>query len=107
MHEDTERTGESLPRTDDTPRINVWRVGKKMLVALVIPCMAAIAIDVLAGTWPLLTLVVAGFAFPIAGFVVMRSALQELQRVIAEIAPEEPEGNGVDDAEIDSRASPL
>lgn len=62
-----------------------------MLLALVIPCTAAIVIDLLAHTWPLITLLVAAFSFPIAGFVVMRSALQELNEVIREVAPEVPQ----------------
>ena len=86
------------------PRINVWRLGKNMLLALVLPCTIAIVVDRLVGTWPILTLLVAGFAFPIAAFVVTRSALRELERVIQEIAPAEPEYQGVEDGETEKGA---
>ena len=70
------------------PRIDVWRLGKRMLLALMLPMLIAIVVDVLAGTWPFVTLLTAAFRFPIAGFLVMRAAVQEMQKVIAEIAPE-------------------
>ena len=95
--ENTERTG------GGQPRIDIWRLGKRVLVALVIPCTLAIAIDAVAGTWPWITLAVASLAFPIAGFVVMRAAVQEMQKVIQEIAPEQAEE--VEQADGDSIAT--
>lgn len=73
------------------PRFDVWRLGRRMLLTLVAPVIAAMAADVYFGLWPLVTLVVAGFSFPIAGFVVLRSALQEMEKVIRELAPADPE----------------
>ncbi len=59
-----------------------------MLIALILPVSLAIIVDMIVGLWPLLTLVVASFAFPIAGIVMVRSTMQELQKVIDELAPE-------------------
>lgn len=89
MQKDSEQAG-ARPS-----RISVWRLGKNLLLALVFPCTVAVAVDRLTGTWPILTLLVAGFAFPIAGFVVMRSALQEMEKVIQEIAPAETDDHVV------------
>ena len=80
--ENTERTG------GGQPRIDVWRLGKRVLLALVIPCTVAVVIDAAVGTWPWITLAVAALSFPIAGLVVMRAAVQEMQKVIEQVAPE-------------------
>jgi len=91
VQDSTKRTG------GDQPRISVWRLSKWMFFALVLPCMLAIVFDVVANTWPYGTLLVACFAFPIAGILVMRASLQELQKVIDEVAPETP----IENLEID------
>lgn len=104
MQEQLERTGDSFARTEDivrqqpSPRIDVWRLGKRMLLALILPTLIAITVDVLAGTWPFVTLLTAAFCFPIAGYLVMRAAVQEMHKVIAEVAPEESseDGNAAD-----------
>jgi hypothetical protein len=98
VQDSTKRTG------DDQPRINVWRLGKLMLFALVLPCMLAMVFDSVANTWPFGTLLVACFAFPIAGILVMRASLQELQKVIDEVAPENPADSHAQDDGTDRGA---
>ena len=78
------------PVVSQQPRINVWRLGKNVLLCLVLPVVVAIVLDVCFGSWPIITLIVAGLAFPIAGIVVVRSTMQELERVIRELTPNEP-----------------
>jgi UPF0716 family protein affecting phage T7 exclusion len=87
MHNDGKQAG------GGQPRINTWRISKYMLLVMVLPCTIAIIVDRLVGAWPFVTLLVAGFVFPIAGFLVMWIALQEMQKVIQQIAPPEPEAN--------------
>jgi uncharacterized membrane protein YccC len=97
MQENTERPGAIVPRMEGasqsskSPRIDVRRLGKRMLLALIIPCAVAIGVDFAVGTWPLATLLTAIVAFPLAGLLVMSAALEELRKVIDEVAPEPSE----------------
>lgn len=70
------------------PRIDLWRLTKRTLLTLFLPVLTAIAIDVTVGTWPIITLLVAGITFPVAGIMVIHSLMQEMQRVIQVLAPE-------------------
>ncbi len=76
------------PVASPAPRINVWRLGRNVILALILPVSLAIVVDMIVGLWPIVTLIVASFAFPIAGIVVIRSTMQELRRVIQELEPE-------------------
>ncbi len=70
-------------------RIDLWRLSRGLLLFLVVPFGLAIAGDIVFGVWPILTIAAVGLAFPVAGFVVIRSALQEMERVIRAVAPTE------------------
>ncbi|MDI9548104.1 MAG: hypothetical protein QM346_10965 [Chloroflexota bacterium] len=70
-------------------RIDLWRLSRGLLLFLVVPISAAIAGDFVFGVWPILTIAAVGVAFPVAGFVVIRTALKEMERVIRAVAPEE------------------
>lgn len=100
VQEQLERKRDNVAPTEDLmlerrpPRIDIWRLGKRMLLALILPILIAIGVDVFAGTWPFVTLLTAAFCFPIAGFLVMRAAVQEMHKVISEIAPEEQDEDG-------------
>jgi hypothetical protein len=56
----------------------------------VLPCGLALAADLLLGFFPLLTIAAIVIVFPIATVVICRAALQELQRVIDQVAPPAP-----------------
>ena len=68
-------------------RIDVWRLSRNLLLFLVLPVSLAIAGDAILGAWPILTVVAVGLAFPVAGFVVNRAAVDEMERVIRSVAP--------------------
>ncbi len=70
-------------------RIDLWRLSRGLLLFLVVPIAAAIAGDFVFGAWPILTIAAVGVAFPVAGFVVIRTALKEMERVIRAVAPTE------------------
>ena len=58
---------------------------------LVLPSLLGILIDFWLGLFPLVTIVVILICFPTAGFFLNRITMQELDRVINEIAPPLPE----------------
>jgi hypothetical protein len=54
---------------------------------MVLPTVAAVLVDMRLGTLPLVTIAAILICFPLATFFVIRIALQEMDRVIAEVAP--------------------
>jgi hypothetical protein len=70
-----------------TTRIDLWRLTRIFMFVLVLPCSAAVALDLLSGAFPLITIAAILIVFPIAAVVISRTALHELDRVIQEIAP--------------------
>ena len=63
------------------------------MLALILPVTLAMVVDMVLGYWPWITLIVSSFAFPISGIVVIRSTMEELQRVIDEVAPKSMEAD--------------
>lgn len=85
--------------------MDIGRMAKNMVLALVLPVALAIAADIVAGTWPFITLIVSALAFPIAGIIVLRTTMQELNKVIQALAPEEDdeqEASGKATATVDA-----
>jgi hypothetical protein len=70
-----------------TKRINLWLLTRLFFLVLVLPCTAALAADLLLGTLPFVTIAAIVIFFPTAAIVISRTALSELDRVIAEVAP--------------------
>jgi len=68
-------------------RIDVWRATKALLLALILPVTAAVAIDLGAGTLPVLTIAAAIICIPLGTILVNRTVLSEFDRVIALVAP--------------------
>lgn len=81
------RHGSVAPMNGAEQRIDVRRLSRNLLLFLVLPLSLALAGDAILGVWPILTVVAVGLAFPIAGFVVSRAALDEMERVIQSVAP--------------------
>lgn len=75
----------------ETIRINVRRLAMLLLLSLVAPLAAAIALDVGMGWTPLFTIAAAVIFIPLATIIVVRATLAELDRVIQRVAPLEPE----------------
>lgn len=65
------------------------------LLIMVLPTVTAFALDVWLGSLPLITIVAILICFPLATFLVTKIALQEMDRVIAEVAPPLPQEIGV------------
>lgn len=72
-------------------RVNIKRLLTVLLVSGVIPLSLLIAVDVLAGWVPLLTLVGLLIFIPLGSFLVIRTALEEFSRIIEDVAPADPD----------------
>jgi len=70
-----------------TARIDWRKLLVPSLFIMVLPTISAIVLDKWLGTFPYITIVAIAICFPTATFLVMRIALQEMDRVIAEVAP--------------------
>ncbi|HXF62485.1 MAG TPA: hypothetical protein VNK95_12770 [Caldilineaceae bacterium] len=57
------------------------------MFVLVLPSSFAVALDLLSGFFPYITIAAVLIVFPVAAIVISRTALQELERVIEEVAP--------------------
>jgi len=67
--------------------INLRRLTQTFLFVLVLPSSFAVALDLLSGFFPYITIAAVLIVFPVAAIVISRTALQELERVIEEVAP--------------------
>jgi F0F1-type ATP synthase assembly protein I len=96
-------------QTQTSPTQIDWRrLGIRLLATLVLPVLFALLLDRLLATSPFLTMVAAVICIPVATFVVIRTALLELGRIIDQVAPSEQktddavaandDGNGAPDA---------
>ena len=70
-----------------TARIDWRKLAVPSLLIMVLPTIAAILLDMRLGTLPFLTIFAIVICFPLATFWVIRISLQEMERVIAEVAP--------------------
>lgn len=70
-----------------TSRIDWRKLVQPFAFVLVLPCLLAILIDFLTGWFPIVTIVAILICFPTAGYLLNRVTMQELNRVIDEIAP--------------------
>jgi hypothetical protein len=71
--------------------INSRRLAKGILLSLVSPLTIAFLLDLSLGWGPLLTIGASIIFIPLASVIVIRATLSELERVIQEVAPIEPE----------------
>ncbi|RLT40644.1 MAG: hypothetical protein DWI57_08165 [Chloroflexi bacterium] len=75
-------------------RINIWRLSLIFVFSAAIPLLIGLGVDILFPS-SLSMLMVAGIvSIPIVAFVVSRSVLAEMERVIQAVAPSEPTGDG-------------
>jgi F0F1-type ATP synthase assembly protein I len=70
-----------------TARIDWRKLLLLTLLVMVLPTISALLLDGWLGTLPLITIVAILICFPTAIFLVIRIALLEMERVIAEVAP--------------------
>ncbi|GIV70628.1 hypothetical protein [Caldilinea sp.] len=74
-------------------RIDWRRLIRYILLLLVAPTLAAIALDQILAISPWLTLIVSLICIPATTVVVMRTALLEFEKIIEVVAPVEPEAD--------------
>ena len=74
-----------------TPRVDVRRLLRVLLLAGVFPLTALILTDLAVGLWPILTIFGTAVVLPLGSFLVSRAALDEFNKVIEEVAPLEDE----------------
>ncbi len=68
-------------------RIDVRQIAKLFAVTAGLPLLVGVLIDVFFGTSPMATIVLGFLAIPLASVLVLRSTLNEFDRVIAQVAP--------------------
>lgn len=74
-----------------TARIDWHKLFVPSLFVMILPTLAAHLVDRWLGTLPYITIIAIVFCFPLATIWVTRVALQELDRVIAEVTPPAPD----------------
>jgi len=73
-----------------TARIDWRKLLLPFLLIMVIPTISAIVLDKWLGLFPFITIIAILLCFPAATIWVTRIAMQEMDRVIAEVAPPQP-----------------
>lgn len=71
-----------------TARIDWRKLAVPSLFIMVLPTISALVLDKWLGTFPYITIVAIIICFPTATIWVVRLALQEMDRVIAEVTPD-------------------
>jgi hypothetical protein len=69
------------------PRVDIYRLLRILLLAGIVPLVFLVALDLASGLWPILTLFGAVIFLPLGSYLVGRAALDEMNRVIEEVAP--------------------
>lgn len=102
--ENAKQVSASQPQIDYSGlRIDVKRLAGLLIYALLLPGAVAISLDLLLGLFPLLTLGAVVTLFPIAGFIILRNAVREMNQIADQVAPEEDESQeDEDEAEADA-----
>lgn len=79
-----------------------WRqLSIRLLLTLIAPVGFALVLDWWLATMPLITMMVGLICIPLATIVVVRTALSELDRVIAEVAPPDQMVDEIQNADRD------
>lgn len=80
-------------------RINIWRLSLIFVVSAAIPLLIGLGVDVLFPSSISMLMIAGIVSIPIVAFVVSRSVLAEIERVIQLVAPYEPDGDPQADEE--------
>lgn len=83
------------------PRVDTQRLLRVLLFTGIIPLTLLIWVDLASGYWPIFTLAGIAIFLPLGSFLVGRAALDEIKKVIDEVAPLEDE---LDEGAIDDRS---
>jgi hypothetical protein len=89
-----------------TTQIEWHKLLLPFLFIMVLPSIAAILLDIWLESLPLISIAAILICFPTATFLVMRKALKEMNRVIAEVAPPRLPEPELPEAEIEAESSP-
>ena len=82
-----------------SPRVDVRRLLRVLHLAGLLPLTVLIWLDLISGLWPILTLFGTAIFLPLGSFLVSRTALEEMNKVIKEVAPLEEDSAEADLAE--------
>lgn len=74
----------------NTLRLDTRRLFTILFFSLILPVMVCVAIDMLFDLLPLLTIISSTICIPLASLLVIKTALSEFDKVIQDVAPEEP-----------------
>ena len=88
--------GSAIQHKMNGPRVDVKRLLRVLFFSTVFPFSVMLLVDYYSGLWPVLALFSLVIILPIGTFLTSRAALDEMNKVIAEVAPTESD-------EIDER----
>ena len=88
------------PNQQNSARINLGRLFRWLFLTLILPMSLAIALDYLLNLQPFITILAIIIVIPLATFLVVRVIIEELNRVLRLIAPEESISPPLAEAEI-------
>jgi hypothetical protein len=91
--------------TPATPRIDWRKLLLPFLFIMVLPSVVAILVDYWLGSLPFITIVVILICFPTATILVTKTALREMDRVIAEVTPPLPLEEALPETELEVESS--
>jgi hypothetical protein len=80
-------------------RIDVRRIAKLLAITAGLPLIVGVLIDLFFGTSPMATIVLGFLAIPLASVLVLRTTLNEFDRVIAQVAPKPADEQTLDDGD--------
>ena len=87
--------GSAIQHKMNGPRVDVKRLFRVLFFSTVLPFSVMLLLDYSSGLWPILALFSVVIVLPIGTFFTSRAALDEMTKVIAEVAP--PESDDIDD----------
>jgi hypothetical protein len=91
--------------TPATPQIDWRKLLLPFLFIMVLPSVVAILVDYWLGSLPFITIVVILICFPTATILVTKTALREMDRVIAEVTPPLPLEEALPETELEVESS--
>jgi len=74
----------------NTSRLNARRLLMILMFSLILPVLVCVVIDILFDLMPLLTIISSTICIPLASLLIIKITLSEFDRVIQDVAPEEP-----------------
>lgn len=90
--------GSAIQHNMNAARVDVWRLIRVLFFSTLLPLSTMMLVDYYSGLWPVLTIFSLIIILPIGTLLTSRAALDEMNKVIAKVAP--PDSVDVDNRTI-------